>query len=105
MRENRTLGPWRLPAMGLGCMNVSWPQGAATEPGERRDSAIAGIHAGLDAGVRLLDTADIYAPSWDTVGHNELFVAEALATWDASDDVKDSVVVATKGGITCLARL
>ena len=100
MRENRTLGPWRLPAMGLGCMNVSWPQGAATEPGERRDSAIAGIHAGLDAGVRLLDTADIYAPSWDTVGHNELFVAEALATWDASDDVKDSVVVATKGGIT-----
>ena len=86
--------------MGLGCMNVSWPQGAATEPGERRDAAIAGIHAGLDAGVRLLDTADIYAPSWDSVGHNELFVAEALATWDAPADVKDSVVVATKGGIT-----
>ncbi len=86
--------------MGLGCMNVSWPGGAATASGARRDSAIEGIHAGLDAGVRLLDTADIYAPSFDAGGHNELFVAEALAAWDAPADVKDTVVVATKGGIT-----
>jgi aryl-alcohol dehydrogenase-like predicted oxidoreductase len=27
--------------------------------------SIATIHAALDAGVTLIDTADIYAPSWD----------------------------------------
>jgi aryl-alcohol dehydrogenase-like predicted oxidoreductase len=81
-------------------MNVSWAGGAALDPEDREASAIAGIHAGLAAGVMLLDTADIYAPSWDSLGHNEVFVAEALASWDAPSSAKDSVVVATKGGIT-----
>jgi len=54
----------------------------------------------LDAGVRLLDTADIYAPAWNEIGHNELFVAHALATWSAPAETKKSVLVATKGGIT-----
>lgn len=100
MVSTRTLGPWQVYPIGLGCMNVSWPGRAATDPETRVSSAIAGIHAGLDAGVTLLDTADIYAPSWDTVGHNELFVAEALATWDAAQSAKDTILVATKGGIT-----
>ena len=88
MVSTRTLGPWQVYPIGLGCMNVSWPGRAATDPETRVSSAIAGIHAGLNAGVTLLDTADIYAPSWDTVGHNELFVAEALATWDAPPTVR-----------------
>jgi aryl-alcohol dehydrogenase-like predicted oxidoreductase len=54
----------------------------------------------LDAGVELLDTADIYAPSWDTVGHNEIFVREAFESWSASPEAKDRVIIATKGGIT-----
>ena len=51
----------------------------------------------LDAGITLLDTADIYAPSWDTMGHNEKLVGEALRSWDGD---ASRVVVATKGGIT-----
>lgn len=61
------------------------------------DRATATIHAALDAGVTLLDTADIYAPSWDTMGHNEELVAEALRSWGGD---RSSVTLATKGGIT-----
>ena len=43
------------------------------------DEAIATIHAALDAGITFIDTADIYAPSWDTMGHNETLVGKAVA--------------------------
>jgi aryl-alcohol dehydrogenase-like predicted oxidoreductase len=59
--------------------------------------AIATIHAALDAGVTLIDTADIYAPSWDAVGHNEALVGKAVSSYGGTTD---SVVIATKGGIT-----
>ncbi len=59
--------------------------------------SIATIHAALDAGVTLVDTADIYAPSWDTMGHNETLVGKAIASYGGGTD---SVVIATKGGIT-----
>jgi aryl-alcohol dehydrogenase-like predicted oxidoreductase len=59
--------------------------------------AIATIHAALDAGITLLDTADCYAPSWDTFGHNEKLVAKALKKYGAAPS---GLVVATKGGIT-----
>ena len=98
--NTRRLGPWEMFPIGLGCMNVSWPGGAALEAQTRNSSAIPGIHAGLNAGVTLLDTADIYAPAWDRLGHNEEFVAESLRTWDAQPSQKDAVIIATKGGIT-----
>ena len=44
-----------LPRIGMGCMRLS----TAADRDEAR--AIAVIHAALDAGVRLLDTADAYA--------------------------------------------
>lgn len=97
---SRRLGPWKVYPIGLGCMNVSWPRGAAIDEVTRNASAIPGIHAGLDAGVTLLDTADIYAPAWDQVGHNETFVAQALRTWEAQPEHKKQVLIATKGGIT-----
>lgn len=96
----RKLGPWDVFPIGLGCMNVSWPRGAAVEEETRRISATPGIQAGLDAGVTLLDTADIYAPTWNQVGHNEEFVAQALSTWEADPGQKEKVLIATKGGIT-----
>ena len=99
-QQLRALGPWSVFPIGLGCWNVSKPGGAATDPKLRKSSAIAGIHAGLDAGATLLDTADIYAPSWDTIGHNEIFVREAFESWEATTEAKASVVIATKGGIT-----
>jgi aryl-alcohol dehydrogenase-like predicted oxidoreductase len=59
--------------------------------------AMATVHAALDAGVTLIDTADIYSPTWDTMGHNETIVGKALQTYGGSTE---QVIVATKGGIT-----
>jgi len=101
MKQHK-LGNRQVSAIGVGCMNVSWiwSNGAALDPVRRQESAIPAIHAALDAGVTLLDTADIYAPTWDAFGHNEIFVAEALRTWSGTKEQKDKVIVATKAGIT-----
>lgn len=98
--NKRKLGTYHVSAVGLGCMPMSgFPPDRAHMLG-KRDQAIATIHAALDAGVTLLDTADIYSPTWNTMGHNEFLVAEAFRTWNGSAQDKDSVVIATKGGIT-----
>ena len=60
-----------------------------------RTTAIATIHAALDAGVTYLDTASCYADSHRDAGANEELVADALATWSGD---RDSVFVGTKGG-------
>ena len=80
-----------LGAIGFGCMKASF---SASE--QNRQSTIEALHAALDLGVRLFDTADIYAPSWDTFGHNELLVAEAMRT----HPLGAQAIIATKGGIT-----
>ncbi|HJB09393.1 MAG TPA: aldo/keto reductase [Candidatus Brachybacterium merdavium] len=89
----RRIGSLDVSALGMGVMPVSQDRIPAVPHGQ----AIATVHAALDAGITFFDTADTFAPSWDTMGHNEKIVAEALRTWsgDASQ-----VVVATKGGIT-----
>ena len=101
MKQHK-LGNRQVSALGIGCMNVSWiwSNGAALDPVRRQESAIPAIHAALDAGVTLLDTADIYAPTWDAFGHNEIFVAEALRTWSGTKEQKNKVVIATKAGIS-----
>lgn len=96
----RVLGPWEVSAMGLGCMPLSAMSPNRLEILNDPEGAVAVIHAALDAGVTLIDTADIYAPSWDTFGHNERLVGAAFATWNGSSDAKSKVVIATKGGIT-----
>jgi aryl-alcohol dehydrogenase-like predicted oxidoreductase/predicted kinase len=80
-----------LPRLAMGCMRLS------TEPDRDEDRGLATIHAALDAGVRLLDTADAYCRDASESGHNERLIARALAAWsgDAS-----AVRVATKGGLT-----
>lgn len=92
--QTRTIGPFTVSAIGLGAMPVSM-NGDGVLP--ERDDAIATVHAALDAGVTFIDTADIYAPSWDTMGHNELIVRDALASWGGDTS---KILVATKGGIT-----
>mgnify|MGYP006171830007 FL=1 len=101
MKQHK-LGNRQVSAIGIGCMNVSWiwSNGAALDPVRRQESAIPAIHTALDAGVTLLDTADIYAPTWDAFGHNEVFVAEALRTWSGTKEQKNKVVIATKAGIS-----
>ena len=59
--------------------------------------AIAAVHAALDAGVTLIDTADAYTPSSRGPGGNEELVAKALAGYGGDTD---QVLVATKGGHT-----
>ena len=88
------IGPWRVSNIGLGCMNFTIPGGVGlTDP----ELGIQAIHDALDAGIDFLDTADIYAPSWDEFGKNEKFVAEALSSYSGNTK---GLVVATKGGIT-----
>ena len=65
----------RLPRIGMGCMRLS------TAPDRDDARAIAVIHAALDAGVRLLDTADAYAHDASEMGHNERLIAQALRSW------------------------
>jgi aryl-alcohol dehydrogenase-like predicted oxidoreductase len=98
MKQNK-LGPWHVSAVGIGCMNPSWAGGTALDETLRQESAIPALHAGMDAGITLFDTADMYAPTWDTFGHNERFVAEALRTWSGTQEQKDKIVIATKAGI------
>jgi aryl-alcohol dehydrogenase-like predicted oxidoreductase len=74
----------------MGCMRLS----TATDRDDERNVEV--LHAALDAGVRLLDTADAYAWHDRDIGHNERLVAEALRTWSGDPS---SVVVATKGGL------
>ncbi|MEV6179786.1 aldo/keto reductase [Streptomyces sp. NPDC052015] len=88
MRE-RPLGDLRVSAIGLGAMPLS----IEGRPDEAR--ALATIHAALDAGVTLLDTADSYHLPGGEPGHNERLVARALATYGGATD---RVLVATKGG-------
>jgi aryl-alcohol dehydrogenase-like predicted oxidoreductase len=87
--HTRTLGDVKVSAIGLGGMPMS------IEGRPDRSRSLATIHAALDAGVTLIDTADSYHLLAGEVGHNEELIAEALRTWggDASD-----VLVATKGG-------
>ncbi|MFA5919589.1 MAG: aldo/keto reductase, partial [Candidatus Nanopelagicaceae bacterium] len=80
----RAIGPWKVSAMGLGCMQLSGMSTTNAPILNDREEAFRVIHATLDAGVTLLDTADIYAPSWDTFGHNESLVGAAFKSWSGS---------------------
>ncbi len=91
--RTRQLGPFSVSAIGFGAMQFSL--GRETYPSE--EQAIRTVHAALDAGITFIDTADIYAPSWDVMGHNEQIVGKALRAWSGPTD---EIVVGTKGGIT-----
>lgn len=82
----RTLGPDgpSVSALGLGCMGMSAFYGGRGSDGE----SIGVIHRALDAGVTLLDTADMYGPHT-----NEVLVGQAIA------GRRDDVFLATKFGI------
>ncbi|HEY3437011.1 MAG TPA: aldo/keto reductase [Actinotalea sp.] len=87
--KQRRIGDRDVSAIGLGGMPLS----IEGRPDEAR--AIATIHAALDAGVTLIDTADAYHLTATDVGHNELVIAKALRLAGAGPD---DVLVATKGG-------
>jgi aryl-alcohol dehydrogenase-like predicted oxidoreductase len=86
--QQRNLGEFRVGAIGLGAM----PMSIEGRPDAER--SIRTIHAALDAGVSLIDTADAYYVAGEEPGHNELLVARALRDYPE----RDQVLVATKGG-------
>ncbi|MFD5696953.1 aldo/keto reductase [Streptomyces lasiicapitis] len=85
----RTIAGTTVSAIGLGAMPLSIEH----RPDETR--AVATVHAALDAGITLIDTADSYHWHAEEVGHNELLIARALARYGADTS---GVLVATKGG-------
>jgi aryl-alcohol dehydrogenase-like predicted oxidoreductase len=87
--QTRTIGDRKVSAIGLGGMPMS------IEGRPDRARSIATIHAALDAGVTLIDTADAYHLHADEVGHNESLIAEALSSYGTG---ASEVLVATKGG-------
>jgi aryl-alcohol dehydrogenase-like predicted oxidoreductase len=88
----RKLGPDapQVSAVGYGGMHLS----IQDRPPE--DQAIRVIHAALDAGVSLIDTADVYCLDDGEIGHNERLIARALRSYGGN---RDQVIVATKGGM------
>jgi len=87
---NDTVGRVTVSAIGLGAMPLSVGDRPGPEDAEKT------VHAALDAGVTLIDTADAYCLDESEVGHNERTVAAAIRSWGGSADV----LVATKGGHT-----
>jgi aryl-alcohol dehydrogenase-like predicted oxidoreductase len=94
--QQRTIGSTTVSAIGLGAMPLSTKEHRPS-PAE----AEAVVHAALDAGVTLVDTADAYAADEAEFGHNEELVARALASYGGDTS---SVLVATKGGHTRQGR-
>ncbi|CAM5628165.1 aldo/keto reductase [Streptomyces violaceorubidus] len=85
--ERRTIGATGLAvgAVGLGCMPMNWAYSASQQLG---DESVRTVHAALDRGASLLDTADMYGPFT-----NELLVGRALK------ERRDEAFVPTKGGL------
>lgn len=86
--EHRPLGPSGLvvSTVGIGCNNFGRPGTAS----ERQEGTDAVVHAALDAGITLFDTADVYG---GRPGLSEEMVGKAIA------GRRDEVVLATKFGM------
>lgn len=87
--KSRLIGDIAVSAIGLGGM----PMSVEGRPDEAR--AIKTIHAALDAGVTLIDTADAYRLAGEPEAHNEMLIAKALKSYSGDTS---HVLVATKGG-------
>ncbi|MER5934464.1 aldo/keto reductase [Streptomyces sp. NPDC002054] len=85
--ERRSIGASALTvgAIGLGCMPMSWAYAASRRDGAR---SLAAVHAALDLGANLLDTADMYGPFT-----NELLLGRVLR------ERRAEAFVSTKAGL------
>ena len=93
MLHTRPLGAGApaVSAIGYGGMHLS----LADRPPEGQ--ALRVLRAVLDAGITLLDTADVYCQDDRDIGHNERLIAQALKSWPGD---RSRVLVATKAGMT-----
>lgn len=83
--------PW--PRLGVGAMPLSFEHYADEA---ELQSRIDVLHAAFDAGMTVVDTADIYAPDDDSVGHNESVVGEAVRRWPGG---RENLFILTKNGL------
>lgn len=83
-----TWGDHPLPLMGVGAMPFSW------EPVANHEHAVEVLAHAFELGFTLVNTADIYAPRADSVGHNEQLVGDAVRTFG-----RDKLTVITKNGL------
>ncbi|MES9905155.1 MAG: aldo/keto reductase [Sedimenticola sp.] len=67
--HTRQLGPFKVSAIGLGCMNMSMGYG----PADDDEVSARLLNEALDAGYSFLDTATIYG-----MGHNETLIGRTL---------------------------
>ena len=89
---SRTLGP-----SGIPISPIAWGMWRLAENGRSASEAAKLVHAALDAGITLLDTADIYGfDGKDGFGDAEALLGQVLA---AEPGLRGRMVLATKGGI------
>ncbi|MFC4621137.1 aldo/keto reductase [Comamonas nitrativorans] len=88
MPSPRPLGPFTVQHVGLGCMNLSHAYGQPPSA----EQAHTLLHAALDAGVTLFDTAALYG-----FGANERLVGPVLAPH------RDRITLCSKGGMAGVA--
>jgi aryl-alcohol dehydrogenase-like predicted oxidoreductase len=82
--HQRKLGPFRVSAIGLGCMNMS----AGYGPADKQES-IRLLNECIDSGYNFLDTASLYGN-----GHNEQLIGDTLS------HRRDEYLLASKCGIS-----
>lgn len=88
----RTLG-----SSGISISPIAWGMWRLAEDGRSAADAARLVHAALDAGITLLDTADIYGfDGTKGFGDAEALLGEVLA---AEPALRGRMVLATKGGI------
>ena len=80
--HQRSLGPFTVSAIGLGCMNMSMGYGKAD-----KNESIRLLNACIDSGYTFLDTASMYG-----MGHNEKLIGSTLR------HRRDDYVLASKCG-------
>jgi aryl-alcohol dehydrogenase-like predicted oxidoreductase len=82
--KTRTLGPFTVSALGLGCMSLSHAYGTPPDP----EAAAAVLRRALDLGYTHVDTAALYG-----FGANETLIGAALS------GRRGELVLASKGGM------
>ncbi len=87
----------QLGASGLTIAPIAWGMWRLAEGGRSKADAARLVHTALDAGITLLDTADIYGfDGTGGFGDAEALLGEVLA---AEPTLRTRMVLSTKGGI------
>lgn len=86
-----------LGSSGIAISPIAWGMWRLAEGGRSADDAARLVHAALDAGITLLDTADIYGfDGAGGFGDAEALLGEVLG---AEPGLRGRMVLASKGGI------